>query len=208
MHDRDKQMKAKPTYQALEKRVRELETRLSAMSDASFEAIFLSDEGVCIDQNKTAERMFGYTKDEAVGRHGTEWIVSEDHERVRENMLSGYEKPYEVTALRKDGTTFSCEIQARMIDFQGRSLRITALRDLTGRKENERALRESERRFREMAENIREVFWVFDWRDQRVLYVSPTYEEVWGRSTKALLENYNFSLTVNFDFSWLITVTH
>ena len=183
-------MKAKPTYQELEKRVQELELRSSAMSDASFEAIFLSDKGVCLDQNKTAERMFGYTRDEAVGRHGTEWIVSEDRERVREKMLSGYEKSYKVTALRKDGTTFSCEIQARMIDFQGRSIRITALRDLTERKENERALRESERRFREMAENIREVFWVFDWREKRVLYVSPTYEEVWERSTKALLENY------------------
>jgi len=123
--------------------LRDSEARLEALSEASFEAIFLSEKGVCLDQNQTAERMFGYTRAEAVGRHGTEWIVPEDREQVKNNMLSGYQKPYEVTALRKDGTTFSCEIQARMTDYQGRSIRITALRDITERKQAEEELRKA-----------------------------------------------------------------
>ncbi|MCP3914929.1 MAG: PAS domain-containing protein [bacterium] len=41
------------------------------------------------------------------------------------------------------------------------------------------ALRESEERFRQLAENIREVFWLVDWRTRRLLYVSPAYEVVW-----------------------------
>jgi PAS domain S-box-containing protein len=49
---------------------------------------------------------------------------------------------------------------------------------------------ESHVRFRELAENIREVFWVFDWQQQRVLYVSPAYDKIWGRSPVALLEDY------------------
>jgi diguanylate cyclase (GGDEF)-like protein/PAS domain S-box-containing protein len=48
----------------------------------------------------------------------------------------------------------------------------------------------SEERFRELAENIREVFWLFDWQEQRVLYVSPAYETVWGRPTEDLYANY------------------
>ncbi len=123
--------------------LRNSEARLQALSDASFEAIFLSDKGVCLDQNQAAERMFGYTRAEAVGRHGTEWIVPEDREQVKNNMLSGYERPYEVTALRKDSTTFSCEIQARMIDYRGRPFRITALRDISERKQAEEALQEA-----------------------------------------------------------------
>ena len=119
------------------------EARLRGLSDASFEAIFLSDKGVCLDQNQTAERMFGYTHAEAVGRHGTEWIAPEDREQVKKNMLSGYERPYEVTALRKDGTTFPCEIQARIVDRQGRSIRITALRDIAERKKAEEALQQA-----------------------------------------------------------------
>ena len=59
--------------------------------------------------NRTAERMFGYVRDEMVNLHGVEVIVPEDREQVKTNIMSGYEKPYEVTALRKNGTTFPCE---------------------------------------------------------------------------------------------------
>jgi len=164
-------MAKKQTYEELEQRVknfekevvdrkrieealRESELRQKALSEASFEAIFLSEKGVCLDQNKTAERMFGFTRAEAVGRHGTEWIVPEDREQVKNNMLSGYEKPYEVTALRKDDTTFPAEIQARMIHYGGRNIRVTALRDLTERKQSEEASRESEIKHKTLVNNI------------------------------------------------------
>ena len=48
------------------------------------------------------------------------------------------------------------------------------------------ALRESEVRFREVTESIREVFWLTDPSKQAMLYVSPAYEEIWGRSCKSL----------------------
>jgi two-component system sensor histidine kinase UhpB len=53
---------------------------------------------------------------------------------------------------------------------------------------SEQALRESEERFRELAENIDEVFWVWtaDKENVRLLYVSPAYETIWGRSCKSL----------------------
>ncbi len=60
--------------------------------------------------------------------------------------------------------------------------------NITHQKQAEEALRVSEERFRELAENIREVFWLFDWQERRVLYVSPAYEEVWGRSAEDLYE--------------------
>ncbi|WP_022664013.1 hybrid sensor histidine kinase/response regulator [Desulfospira joergensenii] len=118
-----------------EKALRESQARLAALSDASFESIFLSDQGLCLDQNLTAERMFGYTREEAVGRYGMEWIIPEHRDRVKANMISGYEKPYEVTALRKNGSTFPAEIQGRMIESRGKKIRITALRDISERKQ-------------------------------------------------------------------------
>ena len=128
------------------------EQRSYALANASFEAIFFSDKGICIDQNSVAERMFGYSQQEAIGRHGTEWILPEDREIVKNNILGDYEKPYEVTAIRKDGTTFPAEIQGRMIEYMGKSIRVTALRDITVRKEAENALFESEERYRILAE--------------------------------------------------------
>ena len=53
------------------------------------------------------------------------------------------------------------------------------------RKQAEESLRESEERFRQMAENIEEVFWMMDASSCAVLYVSPAYERVWGRSRDA-----------------------
>src|SRR6185295_4551863 len=54
-------------------------------------------------------------------------------------------------------------------------------RDVTIQHEAERALRESEERFREMAEHIKEAFFVTDLPTQTPLYISPTWGEIWGR---------------------------
>ena len=50
----------------------------------------------------------------------------------------------------------------------------------------EAALRASEERFRELAETISEVFWITDPAKQRMLYISPAYERIWGRTCASL----------------------
>ncbi len=176
----------KPTYEELEQAeveskrefeaLKESEERLRALTEASFEAIFLSEKGICLDQNLAAERMFGYTLAEAIGRHGTEWIVPEDREQVKNNMLSDYEKPYQVTALRKNGTTFPCEIQGKRITYRRRPIRITALRDVTERKRAEKELQKSKERYRIIFENLQDVYYEAG-MDGTILEVSPSVEK-------------------------------
>jgi PAS domain S-box-containing protein len=60
--------------------------------------------------------------------------------------------------------------------------------DITDQVLTRTVLEESERRFRQLAENINEVFWVSDPDKTQVLYVSPAYEQVWGRSCRSLYE--------------------
>src|SRR5580765_5516514 len=50
----------------------------------------------------------------------------------------------------------------------------------------EEALLESEERFRQFAENIQEVFWMTDLEKHQMLYISPAYEKIWGRSLQSL----------------------
>lgn len=57
-------------------------------------------------------------------------------------------------------------------------------------REVQRALLENEERFRQMAENIADVVWIFDPNNLKLLYVSPAYEKIWGRTSARLYENF------------------
>jgi PAS domain S-box-containing protein len=61
--------------------------------------------------------------------------------------------------------------------------------DITERRETERALRRSEEKFRQLAENIREVFWMMSSDASEILYLSPVYEQVWGRTCESVYQN-------------------
>ncbi len=51
------------------------------------------------------------------------------------------------------------------------------------------AIKESEQRFRQIAENVREVFFLMDSDSDKMLYISPAYEKVWGRSRESVYED-------------------
>jgi len=136
-----------------EAELEERKEKFLGLSEASFEAIFISERGICLEQNIAAQQIFGYTPEEAIGRPGTDWIVPEDREMVMKNMISGMEEAYEATALKKDGTTFPCLLRGKMIHYKGKTVRVTSLSDNTDRKRVQEALQESVIKYRELVEN-------------------------------------------------------
>ncbi len=83
--------------------------------------------------------------------------------------------------------------ESRVVPEYGRTGRVRSVlvvtRDLTEKKQAESKLRESEERFRQLAESIADVFWLVDAQSQRFIYVSPAYEKCWGCSSHELYEN-------------------
>ncbi len=201
-------MSGKPTYEELEKRVKELESERSQadytyreseekyknFSDATFEAIFLSEQGLCIGQNKSAERMFGYTFKEAFGRMATDWIHPEYHSIVKQHILSGDEKPYKAVAIRKNGTTFPCEIQGLMTVQKGKPIRVTALRDIIERKNAKKIIAEKENFLNSLINTIPiPVFY----KDREGIYqgFNEAYEEFMGKSRDQLIGKSVFDIS-------------
>lgn len=130
------------------------EARYRALSDATFEAIFISEDGLCLDVNPRAVELFGYDYDELIGMFGTDVMAAESKELVKRHMLSGYEKPYEAIAQKKDGSKFYVEIRGKMMRYRDKDVRITVVRDIDAQKRAAEALYKSEKRYRDLFNSI------------------------------------------------------
>jgi PAS domain S-box-containing protein len=169
--------------------------RLAAIVENSGDAIIgRALDGNVSSWNPAAEKMFGYTSSEIIGRPLTalfppERIHEEDEISVG-FANSNTSRRFETVRMRKDGQCFDVSVTISPIkDSDGRIVGISRiLRDITDRKQASEALRESELRFRELAEYIDEVFWIADPGDSKKLYISPAYERIWGLTCQSAYE--------------------
>jgi PAS domain S-box-containing protein len=136
----------KQTEQALV----ESEERFSRFSDAAFEGIVISDKGKVLDANNQLAGMLGYQISEIIGKKAIDFVAPSSYDLVSNMIMSGYEGLYEHLALRKDGSIFPVEVQSKTLPYGGKAVRVSAIRDITERKLTEKALRDSEEKFRTM----------------------------------------------------------
>lgn len=114
------------------------------------------------------------------------------HRAVAHVLKSRQEYNEEYRVLWPDGSVHWIAARGRgFYDAEGQPVQMMGVvLDITERKQIEAALRQSEERFRQLAENIQDVFWIFSVSEKRLIYVSPAYEQIWGRSLQALYDNY------------------
>jgi PAS domain S-box-containing protein len=113
--------------------------------------------------------------------------------------LSGHEKLYESQCLKKDGSVFPVEVQGRSVRHEGRAVRVTAVRDVTERKETEETLRLTQFSVERTADAI---FWMAP--DGRILYANDSACTTYGFSREELIRMTVFELNPDYSReSWM-----
>lgn len=120
-----------------EQELRDSEARFKALHNASFGGIAIHDKGIILECNQGLSEISGYSVAELIGMDGLLLIAEQSRTTVMQNILTGYEKPYEVMGLRKDGTEFPVRLEARNIPYKGKLVRSAEIRDITELKRGE-----------------------------------------------------------------------
>jgi len=120
-------------------------------------------------------------------------VHAEDRDRlaaiVAGTMKDGRTVPVDFRIVRSDGAIRWLHAYSEVsFDDDGRPDRMMGFaQDITARKEAEEELAETERRMRQIAEAIQDVFYLSDARTNQVIYVNPAFEKVWGRPAETIL---------------------
>ncbi len=160
--------------------LRESETRVRALAEASFEGIIISVDGTSVEANRAISEMFGYELSEVIGKTPFDLLTPESAEKVYNQDRAGIETPYEIKGLRKDGTIFDIEVRGKNCIYKGQIARATGFHDITDRKQSEKELKESEEKYRQLFENESDAIVVFDADNKKFEDVNIAALELFG----------------------------
>ena len=150
--------------------------------------LILDDRGTCLEANPAVLSLLGAQREELVGHPIRKFHPApDDFENTWNRLLVSKYDDGETQLLRQDGRMIFVEYTVKTNYLPGRHVAI--LRDISERRNAEAALRESDERFHQMADNIQEVFWMLDAETKHVIYVNKAYETMTGRSCESLREN-------------------
>ncbi|MBY4676308.1 bifunctional diguanylate cyclase/phosphodiesterase [Marinobacterium arenosum] len=121
--------------------LRESENRLRRLTELSSEAIVIHCQGQVVDANGAAEGLFGYSRDELLQMQVWQLLDELSVATAQARYREGYELPYEVTGRRSNGQHFPLEIIAKGTVMDGQEVRVSCLRDISKRKDQEAHIR-------------------------------------------------------------------
>jgi PAS domain S-box-containing protein len=171
--------------------------------------VLVNSIGRIVLSNSHAEKLFGYQRVELQGKP-VELLMPERFRRAHIRHQANYHTESEsqtramgkaqgLFGLRKDGTEFPADISLSTMETKEGALVVTVIHDIEAkiraeqlrteiveRERAAKALAESDLRLRQLAENVREVFFLVDVQMTHMFYVNPAYESIWGRSCASL----------------------
>jgi len=181
--------------------LRQSEEELRKMLESVTDGILVIDlNGIITEANEKAVELHGFgSKDKLLGKSALRLVAPRDYKRIATNMRKalkqGAIRGIEYTLLKEDGSEFPGELSTSVLkDASGNPVgHITVARDITERKQTDKELRESERRFKDIAENALEWIWETN-ADGKYTYVSPVVEKILGYEPGELLDKHFYDL--------------
>jgi len=185
------------TRRETERKLRESDERFRGVfRHAPFGMLMSGLDGRIQQVNAAFCRMLGYAEEELVGLPWAALTHAQDLDaclRIKERLCRVPDGSMEVEKryFHRNGSVVLARMRVSLLrDGVGEPLCfVVHAEDITLRKHAEQALQSSEEKFRQLAENIHEVFWLADEPPFNNLYVSPAFEQVWGRSRETLYRN-------------------
>lgn len=151
--------------------------------DTANDPMLIIKENLILLCNAQTLESFGYKEEQMVGK--TLEYFSHDNQNVMkwEEMLSAEIRNFEWLFTKATGETFFVEVSWSALEYNDEKMILVILRNC-----NERLIA-SENRFKQLVENIKEVFWIHDYDLNKILYISPMYEKIWGNSCSSLYKH-------------------
>lgn len=162
--------------------LRESEERFSMLTDAAFEGIVFSEQARILDINRQLADMLGYTVEEMIGKPVMDFVAPESYEKVRAQLNAMHEPVYEHMAVRKDGSVFPVEVRVKNIAYQDRTVRVTAIRDITERRRAE----EENTLLAQTLKSVRDCISITD-NEDRIMFVNDAFLATYGYAESEVL---------------------
>ena len=169
--------------------------RATAIHEQVLDAIItINDRGVIESFNPEAEKLFGFASGEISGRDAAR-LFQEDRQCLNELLQGATDDSdgsmphyyHEVLGRRKDDSFFIMDVSISKVILEGRQEFLLIMRDISSRKEDEEALRDSETRFRQIFEQSEDAIFFFKPGTCSIIDVNATAEKLYG-FTKAELK--------------------
>jgi PAS domain S-box-containing protein len=179
--------------------LRESEERFRILADAAFEGIAITEDGRFTDVNDQFARMLGYEPDELRGREVSILLPAEDRERVVAGIHAGAESHIEHAMMRRDGRLITVEAHGRNTTYRDRSVRITAVRDISERRRAEERLQSERDLLQAVMNGAKNSHLVYLDRDFNFVRVNETYARTCGYPPEEMIGRNHFDLYPNAD---------
>ena len=164
-------------------------------------------DGSCVDANEAYARLTGYTREELIGKTTVElniWLSAEERQRVvTELAQKEHLENVELTLRRKNGEFINTLASGEVITLDGQRFILSFFFDITEQKRAEQALKQSEGRYRLLAENARDVIWTMDWPSLRLTYISPGITHLRGYTVEEAMTQTIEEVLTPESFAWV-----